>query len=302
MMEVEARACVAAIIQGFDNLRALVLELYEREGWRALGYASWRACVVAEFERCQSYLYRLLEAAQIEKEISPMGEPGSIAERKLRALKKLEPGQRREVWDAACAASPGRMPTSREVENLVAQRRRPTADGPAPADDAPAGASDGPRDQWWSSLTTASTVTVQIQRDPLSDRETTITYRSANDELPPAGPQTIPGSTSPLSGPPAKPAAESGETSYRKNHELLELAIRLLGVIRKAEPMSDHEFYWVCRVIRSLKTEQMTNACELLDGGETPAEIIQLLCINNADLPVRRDCDRDPVVVPDDPN
>jgi hypothetical protein len=42
------------------EIRTLVLELHEREGWRALGYKSWRARVVAEFEHGQTHLYRLL--------------------------------------------------------------------------------------------------------------------------------------------------------------------------------------------------------------------------------------------------
>src|SRR5205807_1142448 len=54
----EARQCVERINHHLDEARALLLDLYEREGWRALGYASWRECVAGEFPKWrQSYLY-----------------------------------------------------------------------------------------------------------------------------------------------------------------------------------------------------------------------------------------------------
>ena len=66
----EARQCVARIAHHLEEARALLLALYEREGWRALGYDSWRACVTAEFAESQATLYRQLTAARIERTIS----------------------------------------------------------------------------------------------------------------------------------------------------------------------------------------------------------------------------------------
>jgi len=42
----EAQQCIARIAHHLEEARALLLELYERQGWRALGYDSWRTCVV----------------------------------------------------------------------------------------------------------------------------------------------------------------------------------------------------------------------------------------------------------------
>ena len=39
--------------------------------WQALGYASWRECVTAEFGDSKAYLYRQLTAAVIERELVP---------------------------------------------------------------------------------------------------------------------------------------------------------------------------------------------------------------------------------------
>jgi hypothetical protein len=60
-----------------NNVRNLVLELYEREGWKALGYPTWRECLVAEFKQRECYLYNQFEAAQTEKNICAI--PSSLA-------------------------------------------------------------------------------------------------------------------------------------------------------------------------------------------------------------------------------
>jgi hypothetical protein len=55
----EARALVDQIKAGLNTVRWQVYRLYEGEGWRALGYASWRDCVLAEFPQSRPQLYRL---------------------------------------------------------------------------------------------------------------------------------------------------------------------------------------------------------------------------------------------------
>lgn len=97
MTEVEARQAVKDIHAGLSNVRDRLLELYEREGWRVLGYQSWRECAQTEFSFGQSQVYRLLDAAKVERNISPMGEK-PISERLLRPLVKLELEEQREVW------------------------------------------------------------------------------------------------------------------------------------------------------------------------------------------------------------
>jgi hypothetical protein len=122
----EARSLVERIRSHINNARALVLELYEKEGWKALGYNSWRECVVAEFDQSQAHLYRLLKAAEVERNISPIGENGKctivqnaepICEAVLRPLASLEPEQQREVWASATAIDPN--PTAAQVEKAV---------------------------------------------------------------------------------------------------------------------------------------------------------------------------------------
>ena len=116
--EREARLLVNRIRAHINDARALVLELYEREGWRSLGYNSWRECVVAEFDQSQSRLYQLLDAAQVERNISTIVENSSpIHEAVLRPLAGLEPDQQREAWKMATEATP--TPTAEHVARVA---------------------------------------------------------------------------------------------------------------------------------------------------------------------------------------
>lgn len=120
MTDAEARACVAKINAGLTDVRSLVYELYERQGWSAMGYASWRECVNAEFPSSQSYLYRQLEAAQTEKVISPTGE-NQIPERQLRPLTKLrnEPEKQRIAWQQAVSTAKDGKLTAAHIAKIV---------------------------------------------------------------------------------------------------------------------------------------------------------------------------------------
>jgi site-specific DNA-methyltransferase (adenine-specific) len=118
----EARTCVIGINAHLDQARSLLLALYEREGWRALGYDSWRACVTAEFQQSQAHLYRQLQAARIEREISPIGETLPVLpEWHLRQIAQLPPFERREV--AIAIAQNGDLSIKDHRRIIVAKQR-----------------------------------------------------------------------------------------------------------------------------------------------------------------------------------
>jgi hypothetical protein len=125
MSAAEARSCVDGIKGHIESARKLLLDLYEREGWKALGYESWRECAVAEFGESKSQLYRELEAAKIERNISPIGEIGSIRESHLRPLGKLEPDQQRKAWEEAVETAPNGKVTAAHVQEVVEKRSPP---------------------------------------------------------------------------------------------------------------------------------------------------------------------------------
>jgi hypothetical protein len=109
----EARAIVTSIKTRIDLARGELLELHDREGWRALGYKSWQACAQAEFGGSAAQMFRLLSAAQIERAIdSPIGE---YPESHLREVAKLDtPAQQRQALSQAAARTNG-QPTAKDV-------------------------------------------------------------------------------------------------------------------------------------------------------------------------------------------
>lgn len=126
----EAKACVDGINSNMNNIRSLVLELYERKGWDALGYESWRECVVKEFQQSQAYLYYQLEAAQTERAISTIVEmPGRIPESQLRPLTRLkdDPEKQREAFQRAVETAPEGKVTAAHVQKVVREMVEPPA-------------------------------------------------------------------------------------------------------------------------------------------------------------------------------
>lgn len=116
MTVTEARTCAAKIRAGLEGTRALVLDLYQREGWRALGYRSWRDCVTTEFGQSQSYLYRQLAAAKVDANLSPFGE---IPESHARQLAHLPPERQQEVYEQATRG--GQKTTANRLAELAAK-------------------------------------------------------------------------------------------------------------------------------------------------------------------------------------
>lgn len=128
MIYKEAREVVDKINSNMNNVRHLVLDLYEREGWSALGYASWRECVTAEFKGTQQYLYYQLEAAQTERNISTVVEiKENIPERQLRPLTKLRdnPDLQRQAWQKAVETAPDGKITAAHVSKVVREMTEP---------------------------------------------------------------------------------------------------------------------------------------------------------------------------------
>ena len=125
----EARQCIEQINDNLKDTRDLLLELWQREGWKALGYNSWRACVTKEFRGKQAYLYYQLAAAKVERNISTLVENaedvkiGSIPERHLRPLASLPPHQQPGAYEKAIATAPGGKVTTKHIEEVVRETK-----------------------------------------------------------------------------------------------------------------------------------------------------------------------------------
>lgn len=125
----EARDCVEQINSHFGiidhNLaeaRKKIWELNEYKGWKVLGYDSWRQCVMEEFQKSSSTVYKQLNAALVEMELSPNGGIGAINERVLRPLTKraYSAESRQLIWDISQdIVGKGGKVTSGVVESVV---------------------------------------------------------------------------------------------------------------------------------------------------------------------------------------
>jgi hypothetical protein len=122
MTQAEAETCIAAIKSSVSDTRAQLLDLYERDGWRVLGYGSWRECALAEFEHDVSYLYRLLDAALIERSLSPIGDTGWLPETHARVLKLVAEENRAEVYEAAKSSTPDGLVTAERIKEVALER------------------------------------------------------------------------------------------------------------------------------------------------------------------------------------
>lgn len=125
----EARQIVKNITGRIDQCRRDLLELKDREGWRALGYASWRACVEAEFGSSTATLYRQLAAAEIARGLDDGGDSHfeNLPTSHLQAVKDLPPAQARQALASASAATGGK-PTVKAVQAAVQAVSAPVAD------------------------------------------------------------------------------------------------------------------------------------------------------------------------------
>lgn len=100
MSREEAERATTEIKAKFGDLRKTIHELETREGWRALGYDSFRGWAVAEIDQVGiRQVYRLLAAAETESNLGVT--IGHTPESQLRPLAGLPAEQQRAAWELA---------------------------------------------------------------------------------------------------------------------------------------------------------------------------------------------------------
>lgn len=122
----EARQIVKNINGHMEQSRKDLIELYDREGWRALGYSSWGACVKAEFDGSSTALYRQLAAAKIEREVfgdSRIGNP--VPASQLEAVKDLPTEQKRAAFQRADELAGDQPRTAKHIQQAAAEIAAP---------------------------------------------------------------------------------------------------------------------------------------------------------------------------------
>jgi hypothetical protein len=114
----------------------IILDIYEREGWRALGYSSWREYAAVEFQVSRSAAYRLLDCARVvesllQHAVDIIDMPKY--ESHLTQLARVPTGElRAAIWREAAEDGD---PTDAELAELVDHYREDSR--PAPGDALP---------------------------------------------------------------------------------------------------------------------------------------------------------------------
>lgn len=65
----EAKEHVDAINRSSQGIGQLLLEIRQREGWKALGYKNWTEFLTEEFSYSRKHLYELMKAAPIQEKL-----------------------------------------------------------------------------------------------------------------------------------------------------------------------------------------------------------------------------------------
>lgn len=119
----EAERSNLAIKAGILSIRALLLDMRDRKGWKALGYESFDAYGKAELGYERSHLYELASAAEVEKSLISVRNCGqnNIPESQLRPLAPLSNEERQKVWEEATARAEeeSRKLTAKIVQEAV---------------------------------------------------------------------------------------------------------------------------------------------------------------------------------------
>jgi len=131
MTESCARDLTERINTGAEDLAGMLKRAHDEKAWAALGYESWQAYTLAEIKLSKSRIFQLLDYEEIRQELkeSTMVDSSSLNERAARALKKVEPSKRPEVFANAVKLADGEPPTAKQVA-AAAEGVPPAAAGP----------------------------------------------------------------------------------------------------------------------------------------------------------------------------
>jgi hypothetical protein len=114
----QARRLCEKIARQAENLRELLLQLRDGQGWLALGYASWASCCEEEFGYSKQHANRLIKAEEINRQVEPMGSI-PLSERQARELGKVPEEKRQAVLDWAIEKADGKPLTAAAIHKAA---------------------------------------------------------------------------------------------------------------------------------------------------------------------------------------
>lgn len=126
MNEAEARSLTNEIRADLRRARDNVLAIYQREGWKSLGYGSFRDWAMGEFEVSWQQVYNMKAAAEFDNELSlfsARGEAYQIPVKHATQLRKLDTPEARvrayQLAEQQASAQGKDAPTEKIVEAAV---------------------------------------------------------------------------------------------------------------------------------------------------------------------------------------
>lgn len=117
---IEIKAQLDGATRLIGHVRQGLVKLYDGQGWLALGYPSWRACVAEQFGTSAAQLYRELKAAHVEQSLSPTGGiTGELPETHARELPANDPVAQAMIMTIAKNTAPGKKVTASHIRAVV---------------------------------------------------------------------------------------------------------------------------------------------------------------------------------------
>lgn len=110
--------------QAFVEVGQALLKIKE-QGWYKRSHGTFEDYCQERWGWNRAHAYRLIEAAEIVDNLSPIGDTPMVApttETQVRPLAKLPPTEQQAAWTEAVAESGGTVPTQRVVEQVVDRR------------------------------------------------------------------------------------------------------------------------------------------------------------------------------------
>lgn len=114
----ELEAIVAQGLQTFYEVGQALIEIRDRKLYRE-SHKTFEAYCKETWSLTRPSAYRLLKAAEVIKNLSPIGDKIPTKESQVRPLTKLPPAKQLEIWQKAVEESPNGTPTAKIVERLV---------------------------------------------------------------------------------------------------------------------------------------------------------------------------------------
>jgi hypothetical protein len=128
LSESQARTLCEKIVHEAENLRDLLLQLRDGQGWIALGYKTWAKCCTMEFGYSKQYANRLIKAKEICEQVETncsqtawcRDRSGTaMNECQARELGKVDPDKRRAVLAWAVEKAEGKRITAAAIRRAA---------------------------------------------------------------------------------------------------------------------------------------------------------------------------------------